>query len=539
MEPSEVEIQSPDSDKDGLQYEEWLIARLKLLPKKGDLALPKNWRGICLLDIASKVMSSVIVARMSLVQEQEGLEAQTGFRSERGTIDGSFSTNIGLQKRKEHNLPTWALFIDLVKAFDTVSREALFQILAKFGMPNHFINIIIRLHTGAIIKYKHGDEEIRVPSIIGVRQGSCEGPALFLFIMQAALETADWPVEKPHFCTTEIGPITGAKTNRKKDVTHFDFDSSLFADDCALLFNTRPDMITGANYLYHHLQRFGLLMHIGTGEGDDRVASKTEAVFFPRPHETQEDGDTSDFDCAHGFISFTDEFRYLGGIIHSSLTSDADVDARIASASAAFGALRKCFFSNKDITPQDKGTVYIAICISILLYGSECWCLTEKLFNKLRFFHNRCVRAMCRINIHTTIKYKIKTADLYKRLKIKNLDYYYNARLLRWAGHVARMPMNRLPRMLLTSWVQHKRPVGGHQMNFGRTLNKALRSAEISTTFEIWHELAQNRENWRFRSRFIRSSNNTSVSKNNTYQHKLSKTSHKAATQTPYYHYHY
>jgi len=140
-----MEDKQPNSDKDALIYEEWLIVGLKLRPQKGDLQLTKNWRGICLLDISSKVVSSVIVSRMSLVQEQEGMEERTGFRPERGTIDGSFSTNIGLQKRKEHGLPTWALFIDLVKAFDSVSREALFQILAKFWMP-HFINIGVRLH---------------------------------------------------------------------------------------------------------------------------------------------------------------------------------------------------------------------------------------------------------------------------------------------------------------------------------------------------------------------------------------------------------
>jgi hypothetical protein len=193
-EPTVDHVKAEQLDDTGaLVYEEWLIARLKLLPKKGNLRKPGNWRGICLLDIASKVISSVMVARMSLVQEYEGLEAQTGFRTERGTIDGSFSTNIGLQKRKEHGLPTWAVFIDLVKAFDTVSREALFQILAKFGMPAHFINIVIRLHTNAVIKLKVGDVDVDIPSTIGVRQGSCEGPVLFLFIMQACLESADWP----------------------------------------------------------------------------------------------------------------------------------------------------------------------------------------------------------------------------------------------------------------------------------------------------------------------------------------------------------
>jgi hypothetical protein len=491
----EVEAEDHNTDKDGLQYEEWLVARLKLLPKKGDLSKCNNWRGICLLDIASKVMSSVIVARMSLIQEHEGLEEQTGFRSQRGTIDGSFSANIGLQKRREHGLPTWALFIDLVKAFDTVSREALFQILAKFGMPAHFINIVIRLHTNAVIKLKVGDIEVEVSSTIGVRQGSCEGPALFLFIMQACIETAEWPVAKPKFCTTEIGPITGAKSNRIRHVTEFEFWNSLFADDCEIQFNTREDMIIGANYLFYHLQKFGLQMHIGRGDG----ASKTEAVYFPGSRESDVSADTSNFAVADGFVSFTSEFKYLGSIIHNSLTSDADVNKRLTSASAAFGALRSCFFSNKEIKNKDKGTVYVALVLSVLLYGSECWCLTEKLYNKLRVFHNSCARAMCRINMRHTIRHHITTKSLFLRLHIQPLDHYYNTRLLRWAGHVARMPMQRLPRRLLTGWVKHKRPVGGVRMTFGRTLNKALVSAGLSVDFDTWCKTAQDRIKWRAR----------------------------------------
>jgi hypothetical protein len=322
--PVDTDVRDPDADKDGRKIEEWSVARLKLLPKKGNLALPKNWRGICLLDIASKVMSSVVVARMAKVQEHEGLEAQTGFRSERGPIDGSFNTNIGIQKRKEHGLPTWAAFIDLVKAFDTVSREALFQILRKFGMPDHFINIVIRLHVGSVIKVKVGEVEVEVPSTIGVRQGSCEGPSLFLFIMQACMETAEWPVPKPQFCTVETGPITGARSSRKRNVTTFDLWSSLFADDCALLFESRSDLIEGTNYIFHHLQRFGLLMHIGKGD----TASKTEAVFFPGPGQTQSDGDTSNFDVADGFVSFTTEFRYLGSTLVPLTPTSTNASAR-------------------------------------------------------------------------------------------------------------------------------------------------------------------------------------------------------------------
>ena len=73
-------------------------------------------------------------------------------------------------------LETWALFIDLVKAFDSVPRGALWAILSKFGFPHHFINLVVRLHTNAKVEFTIGDTESEVESLIGVRQGSCEGP---------------------------------------------------------------------------------------------------------------------------------------------------------------------------------------------------------------------------------------------------------------------------------------------------------------------------------------------------------------------------
>ena len=59
---------------------------------------------------------------------------------------------LGLSKRKEHGLETWALFIDLVKAFDSVPREALFAVLRRYGMPDHFAKVLIRLHYGTKVK---------------------------------------------------------------------------------------------------------------------------------------------------------------------------------------------------------------------------------------------------------------------------------------------------------------------------------------------------------------------------------------------------
>ena len=125
----------------------------------------------------------------------------------------------------------------------------------------------------------------------------------------------------------------------------------------------------------------------------------------------------------------------------------------------------------------------MALCLSILLYGSEVWSLREDLLSRLRSFHHRCVRTMCRINIAHTIRHHISTSSLLARLGIEPLETYYHRRLLRWAGHVSRMPLNRLPRMLLTGWVANPRPLGCPQMTWGRTLKKALSSNGLPTDF--------------------------------------------------------
>lgn len=273
----------------------------------------------------------------------------------------------------------------------------------------------------------------------------------------------------------------------------------MFADDCALLFETREDMVEGSTYLFKHLERFGLHMHVGRGA----TASKTEAVYFPPPRAPHAAGDQSDFPLLDGFISFTDKFTYLGSILHNSLTSDADVDARISKARAAFGALQG-FLSKKYLKEKCKGTVFRALVVSILLYGSESWCLREDQLQRLNTFYNSCVRRLCRVSMHQVIKFRISTKQLLDRLEICSIEDYYTSRTLRWAGHVVRMKGHRIPRRLLTGWVRHPRPVGAPQMTMGRTINKALTKFGITNVFTTdkkgkqgWRAIAQERGAWR------------------------------------------
>ena len=119
----------------------------------------------------------------------------------------------------------------------------------------------------AKIKLKTGEAEKDFASTIGVRLGSCEGPVLFLFIMQAVMETLVWPdgVSRPEFRTVNEGKTMREKRNRKRGATSFELWASLFADDCAVFFNSREELVIGTQYLFTHLRKFCLEMHVGRG----------------------------------------------------------------------------------------------------------------------------------------------------------------------------------------------------------------------------------------------------------------------------------
>ena len=49
-------------------------------------------------------------------------------------------------------------FVDLTKAFDTVSREGLWKIMAKFGCPAKFIAMVRQFHDGMLARIQNDGE---------------------------------------------------------------------------------------------------------------------------------------------------------------------------------------------------------------------------------------------------------------------------------------------------------------------------------------------------------------------------------------------
>ena len=102
-------------------WQEWKDALIVPIPKKSDLSLCDNWRGISSLDVGGKVFAKVIQQRLQSVAERVLPETQCGFRSGRGCTDMIFCARQLIEKSLEHNAKLFLLFVDLKKAYDCPS----------------------------------------------------------------------------------------------------------------------------------------------------------------------------------------------------------------------------------------------------------------------------------------------------------------------------------------------------------------------------------------------------------------------------------
>ena len=83
---------------------------------------------------------------------------------------------------------------------------------------------------------------------------------------------------------------------------------------------------------------------------------------------------------------------------------------------------------------------------------------------RLSSWLNKRVREMCRVTMCQTFVHRITSESLQKRTGVFSLEHYLASRMLLWAGHVARMPKNRLPKRLVLSWIREPRVAGGQEM---------------------------------------------------------------------------
>ena len=242
-------------------------------------------------------------------------------------------------------------FVDLTKAFDTVSREGLWIIMAKFGCPTKFIAMVRQFHDGMLARVQN-DGEFSDPFSVtnGVKQGCVLAQSLFSMMFSAMLtddfQDGDNGIPIRYRFDGKLFNLRGlqAKSKMQTDV----LDEFLFADDMAKGAPTEEKMQKGVDQVSDSCNSYDLTISI----------KKTEVVYQPAPGMTYKEPTIT---VKGQRLQVVDKFTYLGSTLSRVVRIDDEVSATITKANAAFGRLRGNVWDRSGIRLDTKLKVYKAV----------------------------------------------------------------------------------------------------------------------------------------------------------------------------------
>ena len=251
----------------------------------------------------------------------------------------------------EKNLLATISFVDFTKAFDSIHRGKMEQILLAYGLPKETVVAIMMLYRNTKLKVRSPDGDTDYFDIVsGVLQGDPLAPYLFRISLDYVLRTSIDKIKENGFKLTK----ERNRRNSAKTITDADY-----ADDIALLANAP----TQAETLLHSLERAaaGIGLHVN--------AHKTEYMCFNQ---------TGDISTLNGSsLKLVDKFTYIGSSVSSI---EAHIDTRLAKAWTALDRLSVTWKS--DLTDKMK--------------RNRCttWTLTKRMEKKLDGNYTRMLRTI-------------------------------------------------------------------------------------------------------------------------------------------------
>ena len=158
----------------------------------------------------------------------------------------------------------------------------------------------------------------------------------------------------------------------------------LFADDCALNASSEAWLHQSMNKFLSSCDAFGLTISTQTMQG---MCQPAPHAMWPNPRITVK-GNTLDI---------VNKFTYLRSVLSKNVTTEYEVNNRLAKASATFGRLRKNVWDHEGLSAHTKLKVYKAVVLSTLLYACETWTVYSRHVKKLNWFHLNCLHRLLHI----------------------------------------------------------------------------------------------------------------------------------------------
>ena len=188
----------------------------------------------------------------------------------------------------------------------------------------------------------------------------------------------------------------------------------------------------------------------------------------------------------------TVHFIYLGSNLSVSGDLTNEIQRSLYLASSASGRLSKRVLSNKNLSLHTKIAVYIVVVNSTILYGCESWVPYRR---HIRLLESLYIRRF-RLILELRKCYEVTHSEIRSRAEIPPIESILPYRLLRWLGHVIRMPHGRLPHRVLYDQLNlGHRSVGGQKKHFKDHI-KSIHE-EFNIPLSRLETLASNRATWR------------------------------------------
>jgi hypothetical protein len=169
---------------------QWRESIMAPVHRKGDKTDCSNYQGISLLSTSYKILSNILLTRLTPYTDEIIGDHQCGFWRNISTTDQISYIRQILEKKCEYNSTVHQLFIDFKKAYDSVRRGVLYNILIEFGITRKLVGLIQMClnetySTVHICKYQTD----KFPTQYGLKQKDASSPSLFNFTLEDAIRS--------------------------------------------------------------------------------------------------------------------------------------------------------------------------------------------------------------------------------------------------------------------------------------------------------------------------------------------------------------